>query len=127
MSSAIPDLWPADFGSLVKLTPEAILKVQATKLAERTGGSVVGEVKTRIEDGTVYSNFNLVAPALNNYRYKLFYIAHGFNPYPLDFVSTPSIPHSIQNEAQFLEKLGEILRAESTATIVNSLIQHSQE
>jgi hypothetical protein len=128
MATTIPDLWPANFGSDVELTPAAILKVQAAKLAERTNGMVVGEVKTRVEGETVFTNFNLVAPALNNYRYKLFYIAHDFSDYPLNLTwPSEGEPIKVTTSEEFLVKLGEFLHSERTARIINSLIQHSQE
>ncbi len=127
MPNTIPDLWPANFGEVAELSPEAILKVQASHLAQKTKGAVVGEVKTLVENGWVVSNFNLLAPALNNYRYKLFSITHQFEPYPINFYAPRTEePRTISDEAQLLGQLSEVLQAEFTARIISSLIEHSQ-
>src|SRR5262245_38143551 len=86
------DLWPTDIEKAEKLeTPVSILKQQASLLGERTNQIVTAKVaQTDKDHGLPDSDdfayvFFIAAPALGNYRYRLFTVAHGIELYPLVF------------------------------------------
>ena len=83
----IVDLWPDKIKVEKLITPVTILRQQASLLGKKTKGIVQGE----IEDGKGGFSLNLfnytfyiVAPALNNYRYRLFNISYEVSLYPLE-------------------------------------------
>ncbi len=128
MPQTVPDLWPDNFGTTNELTPSVILKVQASNLASKTGGVVLGEVLSSTDGEHINITFYLVAPALNQYKYKLFLISHGFSYYPLTiFVSSRPGPIVVRNEAEFLERLREIFQSEETTRAIRFMIQHSRD
>lgn len=128
MPQTIPDLWPKSFGTATELTPTAILKMQASKLAEKTGGIVLGEVQSSGQGETLRTDFNLIAPALSNYRYRLFSIVHPLENYPVEISGAPGqdAPVGARDEPEFLNGLSDILNSERTRRIIQSLIEHSQ-
>lgn len=84
----IPDLLPSfeDFDpAFVHHTPVAILKAQAQHLKLKTQGDVVADVVpcNDAPANRVGYWFQLVIPAVQNYRYHLFYVEHGLELYPV--------------------------------------------
>jgi hypothetical protein len=92
MSASIPDLWPEDI-AVDSVTPLAILNAQATKLAEKTKGLLEAEVTTHEEQEPVpqpgvvdvsrplskillVHEFDVIAPALQNYRHRIMSVKH---------------------------------------------------
>ena len=76
MENSTDDLWPEEI-DIEKLpsiiTPISILKEQASLLGQKTKNIVEAEVKsTDAGNSQISVTFNLVAPALNKYRYQLF-------------------------------------------------------
>lgn len=129
MAQTIPDCWPDSFQAVADpLTPTSILKMQAAKLGEKTGGIILGEVQARVLGETIRSDFNLIVPALSNYRYRLLSITHGFEQYPVEIHGIPGreVLLSGNNEGEFLDALRQILQSESTRRVIESLIEHSQ-
>jgi len=128
MPTTIPDLWPADFGVSGPLPPVAILRGQAAALTERTKGLVMGYVRTVPEGGQgfVYA-FDLVAPALDDYRYMLLTIGHDINLYPVELLARLIRPESFRaaNPEEFERILKEVLSKDETMRIVRSLIAQS--
>lgn len=78
------DLWQFDEKSLRKMTqelPNSILKEQADRLSEKTGGVIYGKVtnmKFYPQDNGIKYNlatvFEVVVPQLDNYNYTLLVI-----------------------------------------------------
>ena len=82
------NLWPEDIAVTDAVAPVSILKEQASLLGNRTRNLVEGSVSRRIDidsfgDDSFWYEFDLVAPALNRYQYRLFSIKHSINFYPL--------------------------------------------
>ena len=76
-TDTIPDLWPTNALKMNVLTPVAILRTQATRLGQKTGGVLVGDVTvTTGQNNQVVLGLELIVPALNNYRYRLLSVRH---------------------------------------------------
>ena len=95
-TDTIPDLWPSAALKMNVLTPVAILRTQATRLGQRTGGVLVGEVTVVTgENKQVVLSLELIVPALNNYRYRLLSVRHAQDAiYPAE-VSAKSLKSSV--------------------------------
>lgn len=84
----VDDLWPEELESAKIRPPVAILKEQASLLGQKTKNVVEGAVSEVFtvdedEEKTMEYSFNLVAPALGGYRYRLFTMSHDIRMYPL--------------------------------------------
>jgi hypothetical protein len=127
---SIPDLWPTNLGTPNLRAPVAILRKQATAIAEKTGGIVEGKITAEVRGTTFNYSFWLVAPALGNYSYRLFSIDHDANYYPLriirEFLGDQVSGVKVKSEEEFIERLKEILSHEKTIHIIHSLITQSQ-
>jgi hypothetical protein len=135
MSISPRDLWPEDIAVNEVVAPVAILRDQASLLGERTKNLVEGRVTQReshySEPDFVY-DFYVVAPALNNYRYRLFSISHSVDFYPLgiqegvfDLAGRDS-ELKVNDEEEFLQTLAKIFSSERTKGIISSLIAQSR-
>jgi hypothetical protein len=145
------DLWPADLVQpLEQKAPVTILREQATLLGQKTSNLVEGRVvegTTQLPGLFVYS-FQLIAPVLKNYSYRLFSIRHDINLYPLqvsldddlvdevfgdrkkeillpDGSESIMIDRTVSSEEEFLEALSKIFGASKTRHIINALIAQS--
>lgn len=82
------NLWPEDIGEVNIKAPVTLLREQAALLGARTRNIVEASVDTfgdfleELQEPFNYELF-IVAKPLNNYRYGLFYISHGFDLYPV--------------------------------------------
>jgi hypothetical protein len=78
------NLWPNDISDTTDVSPVSIMREQAHLLGEKTKNLVIADVSRGSFDSQnfVY-HFYIVAPPLNNYRYRLFTIEHGIEMYPL--------------------------------------------
>jgi hypothetical protein len=120
------DLWPDNFGSLDVETPLQILRKQASFVGTKTGNILEGSVtKTVDEDGDFVLHFYLVAPALDNYRYKLLTVWHGIGLYPV-ITSEVSPQVRCENAEEFKEYLRSRFGSEETMKIIRALIAQSR-
>jgi hypothetical protein len=70
--------------------------------------------------------FQLVAPALDNYKYELFTVEHPIEaPYPLWLVHDESVVQ-VKSEDDLLRSLEKTFNSESTKRIIATLIEQSQ-
>ncbi len=128
MGTQIRDLWPSDIGVATLVTPVSILREQAALLGEKTGNLVQAEVKTSSNGQIVTHSFNLVAPAMGNYRYRLLSATHNVEVYPLTLNFDPTNSGmTVKTEQEFIEKLSNFLSSEKAVNIVKSLIAQSQQ
>ena len=149
----VEDLWPEKLESAKIRPPVAILKEQASLLGQKTKNVVEGavsEVFTGDEDEeeTMEYSFNLVAPALGGYRYRLFTMRHDIRMYPLIIKMEEEIfqevnpgkpeKESVQDkllrlnhrakvdtEAEFLALLKKIFAATKTRQIIAAILAQS--
>ncbi len=130
----IDNLWSESISLDEKIiTPVTILKQQARYLGEMTQNAVGAEVSLiedlhRISYGLgpnkfVYA-FMVVAPALNNYQYKLFTIIHDIVPYPLELFFFDE-KYTLTDEEEFFEILRYALSDDRTIKVVRSLVSQS--
>jgi hypothetical protein len=118
------DLWP-DFEAEKVENPKSFLVEQANFLSKKTKNVLVGDVKSAgdIKKKIVHS-FDILAPALSNYRFNLFHIRHELLFYPLDFIyQNQIIP--IESEEELTNKMKEVFNSEDTKKILNSLYSQS--
>jgi len=127
MTEHIPDLWPGDFGPL-KVTPVAILREQAEFLTRKTEGIVRGAIHTTgAEDGGFLHTFLVQVPSLGGYTYGLFTVHHGLSFYPAKILSSPvSGDLTATSEAEFMDRLRQVLSAAPTQDVINALLSQAQ-
>jgi len=129
------NLWPEDIAVTDVIAPVTILKEQASLLGQRTKNLVEGRVSPGIgkgldmfDAGRFTYDFDLVAPALKNYTYRLFSISHGVEFYPLtiDSATLNSADFKVNNDEEFLKALETIFSSGKTKGIISSLVSQSR-
>jgi len=142
----IRNLWPTDIEVTSVTPPVTILGQQATMLGNMTKNIILGDVKARESEEYDFSYiFYIVAPALNNYRYKLLTIYHNIDLYPVTiqveediFNEVPKsitraigerIPNSIfaKSEEQFTEVLKAIFNSSKAKKVISALLAQSTD
>lgn len=125
------DFWPKSFGSPEIETPLEILRKQASLLGGKTDNLVVGEVTRAVEPLGLDPNeefrltLYLVAPALDNYRYKLLTVWHGVGLYPVTGLVGNLYKH-FKNAAEFKDYLKSQFTNEATVNVMQALIAQSR-
>jgi hypothetical protein len=151
MADTIPNLWLSSELQPTVLTPIAILRTQASFLGQETQGLLRGDVRvTEGEKGQRTLSFDVMAPAINNYRYTLLSVQHeqkdiypavisaqgltvtetARSVFPLipEREITTTIPKkTAYSERQFINIVQEVLRAPETIARLQSLIVRSNE
>src|SRR5947209_14336422 len=94
------DFWPAIDDAEAPNSPVVLLRKQAQILADKTGHRLVGRVSTatmppggnlraalglEIFDPAFTHVFAIDVPSLDDYRYTLFAVTHGIEPYPVGY------------------------------------------
>lgn len=103
-------------------TPLTILKEQAEALKDVTQGLLYGDVSTStLERGLLRHEFEIIAPALNNYTYRLFSVTHSMFLYPVS-VSMGNNTTTLSDEGSFIDKIKEILGSDETSRILAGLL-----
>ncbi len=130
MTTGTDDLWPEDLGSIEINSPVSIIRKQAALLGNKTSNLVEGIVVSEVdEDGDNIITFFLYAPALGDYRYKLFHIYHDIaDMYPIK-TATSDEQHSqgqIENEEELKYYLKRKFNSEKTLRIIRSLMAQSR-
>lgn len=133
MPDTIPSLWSDDIKVDV-VTPLAILRAQLEPLYRMTKGLLRAEISSdELPNDTVEHAFELIAPALSNYRYKVLSANHHHNRvYPVGveaecFEST-SIPERLAHtQEEFIEIIGEVLHSGEIRSVIHSLLARSNE
>ena len=139
MSEKIPDLWPDDIAVADSSKfPVIILRQQATLLGQKTQNIVEGEVRSIFDDihaspkKTYFGHeFNIVAPALGNYRFRLFNLEHSDDVYPSTIYISEEREEGekaiiVESDEGLIEALREIFATEKTKRIIHALIAQSQ-
>jgi len=117
-------LWPEDLVMTADpRSPKSILEEQAAALAPLTHNKVIATVVASSQSTWVTLDFVLVAPALNNYRYKLFKVRHKLHPeYPAEIVWDANL--TVKDEDSLRERLAKIFRAETTSRVLSELMAY---
>ncbi len=128
------DLWPEDIGQVKIKSPVVILKEQAALLGKKTHNLLEAAAGQGDTPGDDFSyNFNITAPALGLYTYRLFAIDHGIGLYPLNIAIDDEICRQIapdakdnrlriQSEDEFLEILRRIFASTKTRVLISGLL-----
>ncbi len=139
------DMWPSDITHSELLPPVAMMREQASLLGKKTRNLVTAEVSSRkeFESGkgeVLIHRFDLVAPALDNYTYGLFYIVQPITIYPLRFgmdsdiyeeIASSKLRDQVQmskgavtvdSEELFREVLRRILQSQKTKWVVSAML-----
>lgn len=146
------DLWPNDFGVVDIRTPASILREQASKLGEKTKNVVEAEVRESVtkpywaNSGDFAYDFNILAPLLNGYRYKLFTMSYPIHMYPvrigvdidiaLEIVeqhsdlnnaptSTSQRVFYAQSEEEYIKLIGLVFNSAKVRNTINAILAHS--
>jgi len=140
------NLWPENLTVTETKAPVIILREQASLLGETTQNIVEAEVRNtdafpdmrraKEDDMGFRYVFYIVAPALGNYRYKLFTIWHSVDLYPVIICPDQDIrdelyPDSHKDEIQaeseneFVGMLKAIFHSRRTGNIIQALISQS--
>jgi hypothetical protein len=143
--ATVDSLWPGQFDTATFTPPITVLRQQALKLREVTGGVLEGEAATDENDGgTMIHSFFIVAPRLNRYRFHLLSLMHrADSPYPVQvWYEAPSRDASraeeasweevfknsnLRDETRLKERLKEIFSSDATRKLIESLLAQSQE
>lgn len=117
------DLWgDLPIGERLR-TPVSILREQAAILEKKTDGLLIGRVVNEPMEGTFLLYFSIVAPALNNYTYRILQVEHEIELYPLEvFDPVTGNDYTCEDESAFREKLKEILSSEPVRNAVIGLL-----
>jgi hypothetical protein len=111
-------------------TPTQILKEQAALLSDLTQGVLQGDVTVdaRVLQGSFYLRLDIVAPAIDNYRYSVLSAHHGVQLYPVTVTRQfeTSVAVECRDEATFESTLGQILTSPSVRRAVSSLLAQSR-
>lgn len=122
-------LWPNDLATVVtvQLLPEDILREQAGALDRVTGGRLRGEVERGSQGEWVTVNFYVVAPRLEDYKYRLFKVRHKVpDPFaPLEIIDDSKVVRRVRSRAEFEKSLSDIFASEATRSIVGQLLTMS--
>lgn len=143
----IPDLWGQAI-SVDVLTPAAILNTQAALLKRKTQGIVIAELETTTDSKNVVTiKFDLVAPAVDNFRASVLAVRHKADYVYPALVATSAFSSKgggqfgdlkwggvedqlsklAETETQFISLLQEALQSGFILSIVQSLIAKSNE
>ena len=118
------NLWP-DFAIEPTKSPKSILKEQAGYLMAKTNNVLSAEVETvQSPNGQIVHHFYLVAPALNNYRYRILSVIHELFFYPLDITGIDFVLKA-ENQEEFINSLSEVFNSPATVQVISSLLSQS--
>lgn len=132
------NLWP-DFAIDKTKSPKTILKEQAGYLMARTNNVLSAAVETSHYKENISHEFYVVAPALNNYRYRLFSVSHevvGYYPVTImtevelqgeheDDIKIVYNPAKAKNEEEFMLLLSKVFKNPENVRIISSLLSQS--
>ncbi len=118
------DLWP-DFEAEKIKNPKTVLVEQANLLGEKTKNVIIAEVRTAGDSSkNIIHSFDIVAPAMGNYRFNLFQIRHSILFYPLDFLYKNTGTH-VKTEEELIDRMAYVFNNDETKNILNSLYSQS--
>jgi hypothetical protein len=123
MMAARDDLWGA-FTPEALRAPVTILREQARLLGDKTQHLIEAEVNTSAGGGEFRHHFDVIVPALDDYRYRLFAVWHGLEIYP---VYAGDSKQKLSTEAEFIEWLGRTLSSAETRRVISSLLAQVQQ
>jgi len=131
--STIQNLWGELPLAEAIRTPASILQEQANQLTELTKGILEGEVTKGKSQLTTRKNkpfivrFNIIAPALDNYRYAVMRVYHDIVLYPLAVVDQVNgLEYECEDEDNFINVVAQILSSTAVHKAIAALLSQSK-
>ena len=122
------NLWgdlPAPEGGMI--TPATILNEQAAVLGERTNNVLFCRVYVVGKSTSIELDMDIVATALDGYRYTLLKVSHPVLLYPLTmFDLTRERKFECANEDEFRQDLKDILSSPEVHKVISALLSQSK-
>ena len=100
-------------------TPAAIMREQAALLGAKTRYLIEAVVETEVSGSRFIHRFNLVVPAMDNYKYELFKVYHGVSIYPVTEYGESKM---LKTEEEFSDWLRGVLSSPATKKLVGNLL-----
>jgi hypothetical protein len=124
------DLWGNIAVDTELKLPIAVLKAQASLLEEKTGGILKAEISTFKPTGkeAVGYSFNIIAPDLSNYVFKVMTISHPtILLYPVRVIDqTSKSDQTCKTEEEFISNVKQILSSEVVHKAILAMITQSR-
>ena len=108
-------------------TPLGILREQAAALTKATNGVLVGAVETERRGDHLILKLEIVAPALNDYRYRILNYQQPIGLYPGKFYGYGTDPTEVSDEANFVSAIKHILASEAIKKVLKSLLAQTRD
>ena len=124
---SVKSLW-GDIPPVEKIrTPYTILRDQAAVLGELTDHVLEAKVR-RVPDPKNFAVvMDIVAPAMDNYAFRLIVASYPVTLYPANLHSEGSTEsYECENEEVFVEHLGTILSSDYVRKVVQGLLSQSE-
>jgi len=108
--------------------PTKILAQQGDILEEHSGGLLCCKIKRSEQEGNmILLHFDIVAPLLKNYTFRILSLRHPVEIYPIAMLNRIDASESTsENEEAFLRNLGKILASDRVRQIVAALMAQSK-
>jgi hypothetical protein len=112
-------------------TPTEVLREQASALGDMTSGTLQGEVTVSPREGSFNVDLDIVAPALDNYRFNVLEASHDLNLYPVKvrpgwnkYDAKGQV--DCADESQLLGALEKVLTSPKVRSVVTTLLAQSR-
>jgi hypothetical protein len=114
-------------GDARMMTPMTVLKEQANLLDERTNGVLLCRVYVLAKSPNIELDMDVIAPALDSYRYTLLRVSHPVLLYPLEMTDlTREKQFLCANEQEFRRDLRQILSSPEVHKVISALLSQSK-
>ena len=114
---------------LIQTTPTQILKGQAALLSDMTKGVLQADVTVSLYNGIFTLELNIVASAIENYRYEVVSVSHGLEMYPVTVRPQNELSaHDIvcKNAAEYEKALEKFLSSDRVRRVLSLLLAQSR-
>jgi hypothetical protein len=104
-------------------TPQSILREQASALTQQTHGVLVGEATTKSEGDGLVLSLDVVAPGLNDYRYRVLTYQQPLEMYPGRLrAPVDALSKTIDDETSFVAAVKAALSSQKIKNALTSLL-----
>lgn len=117
------DLWPTDLLTPVAdVEPRKVVEEQAALLGEKTGGLVLGTVRsTETSSGRKLISMILTTPSLKDYEYVLLSVEQPARWYPCR-ITHEGVTWVGETEASFRHYLASCLQSAATRRVISEIV-----
>ena len=122
-----PDLWGDLPGDDLVVPPVTILREQASLLGNKTNHVLEGDVRVGRQEEALSMHLDIVAPALDGYRFTVLTATHPVQAFPVTVYSEVTKKWEICNDGPAFEaKVAQILTSDTIRKVVASLLAQSK-